>query len=203
MLFCARIVICVSPVIAPTVSTVAPVPTVTLVFRAMRKSLSMPAPLARPPVEPFTLGVATFRESCVRSGRRGLSTLLVAKTPTLRARITALFPILASTVASTSLSTVTPAPASTPPASDVIFVFRPATCAAERSSVPVVPVPVRMMWLPAPISARVALIPEVAAFADAPAATPPLPAPVVAKLTSVPNAPTDRVLPVSCTPLPR
>ena len=53
------------------------------------------------------------------------------------------------------------------------------------------------MLLPAPISASVVLKPEVATFAEAPAATPPLPAPVVAKLPSVPSAPTDRVLAVN------
>jgi tripartite-type tricarboxylate transporter receptor subunit TctC len=40
------------------------------------------------------------------------------------------------------------------------------------------------MLLPAPMSASVVLTPEVAAFADAPAATPPLPAPVVEKLNA-------------------
>ena len=186
MLLYARILISDASVITPTVCTLADAPTVTLVLRVMRKSLEIPAPLARPPVEPLTLGVEAVTPSRARigfewvtSGKSGLSTLFVAERSISRARTVADAPMVASTAAITSLSTVTPAPAITPPALVISRVLRAAVWSADRLSSPV-PRKERLTLLPVPIEASVTLVPEVAALAEAPAATPPLPAVVVA-----------------------
>ncbi len=186
MLLYALILIRDASVITPTVCTLADAPTVTLVLRVMRKSLEMPAALARPPVEPFTLGVETVGIRILRTGfgfstsaKVGLSTLFVAERPISRARTVADAPMVASTAEITSLSTVTPAPAITPPALVISRVLRAAVCSAARLSSPV-PRRERLTLLLAPIEASVLLVPEVAALAEAPAATPPLPAVVVA-----------------------